>query len=138
VNGYEILEHPSDMGFRVHAGSFEDLLAAAGEALASIVLDCSEARPLETIEIAVQGEDREALVVNFLSEVLYVLDGRRLAVSRVVVTAAGPHGVSAALLGEPRDDQRHPSRHGVKAVTYHQLSVRQSPAGWTAEVYLDI
>lgn len=136
--GFEILEHTADMGFRVSAESFEQLLAAAGEGLASIVMDCSEARPLETIEIAAQGEDREALMVNFLSEVLFVLDGRQLAIARIVVTASGPHGVSAALMCEPRDGQRHPPRHGVKGVTYHQLRVLPQPAEWIAEVYLDI
>lgn len=92
MRGFEVLEHTADMGFRVRAESFEQLLEAAGEGLASIVMDCCSARPLETVEIAVQGEDRESLLVNFLSEVLFVLDGRRMAVSKVVVTAAGPHG----------------------------------------------
>lgn len=138
MSGFEILEHTADMGFRVNAESFEQLLSAAGEALSSIVMDCSQARPLGSVEIAVQGEDRESLMVNFLSEVLFVLDGRRMALAKVVVTAAGAHGVSAALLGEARDIRRHPERHGVKAITYHQLSVRETAGAWTAEVYLDI
>lgn len=135
---FEILEHTADMGFRVRAETFEDLLAVAGEALAQIVMDCSKARPLQTVEIAAQGGDAESLMVSFLSEVLYALDGLRLAVAKVVVTGRGAHGASAALLGEPRDERRHRSRHGVKAVTYHQLIVRQTIEGWTAEVYLDI
>lgn len=138
MRGFEVLEHTADMGFRVRAESFEQLLEAAGEGLASIVMDCSSVRPLETVDIAAQGEDRESLLVNFLSEVLFVLDCRRMAVSKVVVTAAGPHGASAALLGERFDAARHQLRHGVKAVTYHQLLVRQAAGGWIAEVYLDI
>jgi len=138
VNSFEILEHTADMGLRVRAQSFEQLLSAAGEALANIVMDCFAARPLDAVEIAVQGEDRESLLVNFLSEVLFVLDGRRMAVSRVVVTAAGPTGASAAILGEAWDPRRHPVRRGVKAVTYHQLRVQRLNGGWIAEVYLDI
>jgi len=136
--GFEILEHTADMGFRVRAESFEQLLAAAGEGLASITMDCSSARPLETVEVAAQGEDVESLLVNFLSEVLFVVDCRRMAVSKVVVTASGRHGVSAALLGEAWDSAHHPLRNGVKAVTYHQLRVQQVAGGWVAEVYLDI
>lgn len=135
---FEILEHTADTGFRVTAGTFEDLLAASAVGLAGIVMDCGAARPLETVEIAASGDDRETLVVNFLNEVLFVLDGRRFAISSAAITAAGPHGISAALLGEPRDDTRHPPRLVVKAVTYHQLVVENRGSYWIAEIYLDI
>ena len=135
---FEILSHTADTGFRITADTFEDLLAAAAQALAGIVMDSRNVQPLETLEIAAQGEDLEALVVNFLNEVLYVLDGRRFAVSKAAVIASGPHGVAAALLGEPRNGTRHPPLLVVKAVTYHQLVVKHSGPGWIAEVYLDI
>lgn len=135
---FEILEHTADTGFRITAPTFEQLLSASAAGLASIVLDCGAARPLESLEISARGEDIESLTVNFLNEVLYALDARRFALSLAAVTASGPHGVSAALLGEPRDDARHPPRLVVKAVTYHQLVVIQSGPGWLAEVYLDI
>jgi SHS2 domain-containing protein len=138
VTTFEILAHTADTGFRVTADTFEDLLAAAGAGLADTVMDCRAALPIETIEISAQGDDRESLVVNFLNEVLFALDGRHFAVSKAAVTASGPHGVTAALLGEPRNDTRHPPRLVVKAVTYHQLVVEQRGTGWIAEVYLDI
>lgn len=135
---FEILAHTADTGFRITAGSFEDLLSAAAAGLADIVMDCRNVQPLECLEIAAQGDDLDSLTVNFLNEVLFALDGRRFAVSKAAVTASGPHGVSAALLGQPRDDTRHPPRLVVKAVTYHQIVVKQSGPGWIAEIYLDI
>jgi len=138
VTGFQILEHTADTGFRVRAATFEDLLAAAAEGLSGIVLECGAVRPSQTVEIAAKGEDREALVVNFLNEVLFALDGRRFAVAKASVTAAGSHGVTAALIGEPRDDERHRPKLVVKAVTYHQIAVRRGGDGWVAEVYLDI
>lgn len=138
IPSFEILEHTADTGFRVTAHSFEDLLAAAAVGLAGVVMDCGAIRPLEAIEIAARGDDREALVVNFLNEVLFVLDGRRFAVAQATVTASGPHGIAAGLLGEPRDDLRHPPRLVVKAVTFHQLVVEQRDSVWVAEIYLDI
>lgn len=135
---FTILEHTADTGFRVTAPALGELLSASAAGLVSIVLDPSAVRPLETLEISARGEDIESLVVNFLNEVLYVLDGRHFAISSAAVTALGHRGVSAALLGEPRDDTRHPPRLVVKAVTYHQLVVEQCASGWLAEVYLDI
>ena len=138
VTGFQILEHTADTGFRVRAATFEDLLGMAAEGLAGIVLECSAVRPLQTLEIAARGEDREALVVNFLNEVLYAVDGRGFAVAKASVNTAGSHGVTAALTGEPRDDERHRPKLVVKAATYHQLSIRQDSDGWVAEVFLDI
>ncbi|MGH8459275.1 MAG: archease [Nevskiales bacterium] len=40
--------------------------------------------------------------------------------------------------GEKFSKKRHRSRTYIKAVTYHQLSVKQSPAGWRATVFLDV
>lgn len=135
---FEILEHTADTGFRVTADTFEDLLSAAAVGLAGIVMDLGNVHPSESLEIAARGEDLDALVVNFLNEVLYVLDGRGFAIATATVTASGPHAIAAALLGQPRDDTRHPPRIVVKAVTYHQLAVEQRGSRWMAEVYLDI
>jgi SHS2 domain-containing protein len=40
--------------------------------------------------------------------------------------------------GEKFSKKRHRARTYIKAVTYHQLAVKQSPAGWSATVYLDV
>jgi len=40
--------------------------------------------------------------------------------------------------GEFIQEQKHRLRIDVKAVTYHQLSVRQEPNGSTVRVFLDI
>ena len=54
------------------------------------------------------------------------------------VKSLSPERIEAAAWGEPRDAARHPARVIVKAVTYHQLRVAETPEGWVAEVYLDI
>jgi SHS2 domain-containing protein len=40
--------------------------------------------------------------------------------------------------GEPLDLERHSTRTDVKAVTYHQLSVRETAEGVVVTVFLDI
>ena len=40
--------------------------------------------------------------------------------------------------GEKFTKRRHRARTYIKAVTYHQLAVRQTSAGWSATVYLDV
>jgi SHS2 domain-containing protein len=114
------------------------LLELAAEALCGVALDCSNAAPKESCAVRAEGADPESLLVNWLNEVLWVIDGARIAPAKIRVSQASAHEASGVVEGEPRDDARHAPLIVVKAATYHQLKVLQSADGWVAEVYLDI
>jgi SHS2 domain-containing protein len=135
---FEILEHTADTGFRACAPALAGLFEQAALALESIALDTSGVLPAAECEITAGGEDLESLLVNFLSEVLFYLDGKRIAFARFEVCEFFPGGVTVRAWGEPRDAERHPARIVVKGVTYHQLRVWQEAERWCAEVYLDV
>ena len=135
---FELLEHPADIGFRTFGGTLPELFANAAVALVSIGTDIDEVRPAETYELAAGGEDNESLLVNWLNEVLYWFDGRRIAFREFHVTLADGPAIRATARGEPRDPERHHARLIVKAVTWHQLKIARAGDGWMAEVYLDI
>jgi SHS2 domain-containing protein len=48
------------------------------------------------------------------------------------------HGLQATVRGEPIDRERHQLAHEIKAVTYHQLEVKETDAGWQARFIVDI
>lgn len=129
MSDFEILEHTADTGFRVRGATLDELFANAALALASIVMDTSKAEAVERYPVAAEGEALEDRLVSWLNEVLYLMDGCGIAPARVS---------TGEVWGEPRNKARHPPRMIVKAVTYHQLSIRQEPEGWVAEVFLDI
>lgn len=137
-NVFEILEHTADIGFRVWGRTREEMLESAALALESIAVEMDRAEPREPYPIAASGEDDESLLVNWLSEVLFYLDGRRVVMRRFRIEPVAPFQVSGQAFGEPRDPERHPGKLVVKGVTYHQLKITQDAEGWRAEVYLDI
>jgi SHS2 domain-containing protein len=136
--GFEILEHTADTGFRAFAPSLEALFEQAAAALVAIAVDPARARGLECVELAVRGSDLEELMINWLNEILWLLDGRRFVPAVTSVLELHDGGLRAAAAGEPRDDSRHPPRVVVKAATFHQLRLGSSGGGWMAEVFLDI
>jgi SHS2 domain-containing protein len=138
VTRFEILEHPADIGFRTFGSTLPELFENAALALLSVAYEPGHALPREEFPIEAAASDYEALLVNFLNEVLYWADGKRLALERVEVRELTLERILAAVFGEPRDPARHPAKVIVKAVTYHQLRLEQTPSGWVAEVYLDI
>ena len=135
---FEILEHTADIGFRAHGGTLLDLFASAAEALVSIALEVEEIAPREAYPIAAEGEDRESLLVNWLSEVLYLVDGRRIGLRRFEIRELEDGRVAGQGFGEPLDPARHRAKLVVKGVTYHQLKIAEDGDGWHAEVFLDI
>lgn len=135
---FELLDHPADVGFRAFGGTVAKLFQNAALALVSIAgdIDNVEARCGYPLEAA--GTDYESLLVAWLSEVLYWIDGKRITFCRFRITEIGPARLTATGWGEPCDPIRHRTKVIVKAVTWHQLRVAEAAQGWVAEVYLDI
>jgi SHS2 domain-containing protein len=135
---YETFEHTADLGLRVRADDLNALFADAARGLFSmIVVDLDTVRPVESVTIAVPGQPSELLLFDWLNELLYIYDVRRLLLCAfdVHVTA---EGLEATARGEPIDPARHVLDHEVKAITYHGLKLERQPGGWLAEVIVDI
>lgn len=135
---YELLEHTADMGFRVRGSTLEELFVRAAEALVAIAVDASRAEARERRRVECSGATLEELVVNWLNEVLWLLDGTRFVPVRFEDVSVAGGAAKGAVWGEARGDERHPPRIVVKAATYHQLVIRAHNGGWEAEVFLDI
>jgi SHS2 domain-containing protein len=135
---FEVLEHAADVGFRAHAASLPELFEVAAEALVAIVLDPHDVRPNDSIELTAKGDSTESLLVNWLSEVLYWLDGERFAMASFKVKEIAQNRITGEAKGEPRDPARHEARLVVKGITYHQLKVERDGKSWSCDVYLDV
>jgi SHS2 domain-containing protein len=135
---FEILEHTADVGVRAFGTTLPELFENAALGLESLALDTERVEPRIAYPIAADGYDVESLLVNWLNEVIYHLDAKRVAFARLVVQIKGETAISGQGWGEPRHPEKHPPRLVVKAATYHQIRVAQEQDRWVAEVYLDI
>lgn len=135
---FEILEHPADIGFRAFGQTLAHLFENAALALVSIASEVQDVEPHHEYPLEAEGSDPEALLVAWLSEVLYWFDGKRIAFRSFRVTEMDSERLSAVGLGEPRNANRHRAKLIVKAVTWHQLKIAQADGGWMADVYLDV
>jgi SHS2 domain-containing protein len=139
VEAYDILEHPADIGLRARGATVEKLFENAAAGMMEIAAVRAGIAERQQRSMAAEAPDREALLVNFLQEVLWLVDGEGWLPRRVAVGQISETLVAATAFGEPRDASRHQMRLIIKAVTYHQLAIRQgADGGWEAEVYFDI
>ena len=135
---YETFEHTADLGLRVRAADLDSLFADAGRGLFSLmVANLDAVRLVEEVSLGVVGDELDYLLFDWLNELLYIFETRRLVLVEFKVHVSDG-GVQATARGEPFDPSRHHSEHEVKAITYHELSVGKGDGGWLAEVIVDI
>jgi SHS2 domain-containing protein len=135
---HETFDHTADLGLRIRAADLNALFAEAAQALfAALVENPDAVAPLQRLDVAIAGCDREYLLFDWLRELLYHFEVEHLLLSRFSVTI-GADGLQGSGWGEPFDPQRHELAHEIKAITYHGLRVEQTPDGWLAEVIVDI
>lgn len=137
---YDFFDHTGDIGVHVQAATAEQLFEDAALALTDAITPVSgvEARLKE--EIVAESPELDLLLVDWLSELLFLFETRHLLVSHadVAISSKAPYRLSAVIAAEPLDAGRHPVKVLLKAVTYHGLEVKQSGDHWEATVIFDI
>ena len=109
---HEIFEHTADVRLAARADDVNELFAEAAQALFSvIVVNPADVRPVETVGVAVGGRQLDELMHDWLAELLYLFEARRLLFCRFHVRV-GPEGLTADIQGEPIDSAKAQARHG--------------------------
>jgi len=135
---YRQLRHTADLAWRLWGASLPELFENAGRALSATLTDRRYLRRRATREVRLTADDREALLVDWLNHLLYLFDIDGFLGRDFQVESLTPERLEARVTGESFDPARHPSRTGVKAATYHQLSIVPAGDGWQATVVLDL
>ena len=136
-NGFSILPHPADVGIEAHGATLARAFEQAALGMMSVIVDLSTVTASTSLAVDVTGSDSEQLLVRWLSEVLYLYDGRRFVCAHCAIEEFEPTRLSARVSGEYLSGH-HITRLDVKAVTYHQLSIEEGDSISTVRVYLDI
>jgi SHS2 domain-containing protein len=138
MKSYKIFKHTADLGLEVYGRSLPELFTHAAYALFDLMTDLHRVKPTEIRTIAVSGTDREDLLVNYLREVLYLYNGKGLLLSDFSITDMEDGYLRGEARGEIFDASRHIIKKEIKAVTYHQASVLQTPTGWKGRIIVDV
>jgi SHS2 domain-containing protein len=132
---HERREHTSEIELHLRAGSWGDLLSEAGRALSEVQLagaDCLLGGPVRSLRVT--APDREALLVDWLNELIFLADIDRWVAMDFSIDLVNDTEVRARASGVTLEWA--PSR--AKAATLHGLRVESVPGGLEANVILDV
>jgi SHS2 domain-containing protein len=133
---FEILEHTADVGILARGDTVEEAFEQATLGLADI-MGISQPGRGSPVAVEVAGDDLGSLLVDWLSEVLWLHDSRDALLGDVEVLSVQNGRAAGAVTLVPRGDAAVAGTQ-VKAITYHQLRVEKGPGGWTARVFVDV
>jgi len=75
---YTLIDHTADIGIDVVGATLRELFTNAAFALFDIITDLSKVECTAEYNIKISGIDREQLLVNWLTELLYLHDVKNL------------------------------------------------------------
>jgi SHS2 domain-containing protein len=132
---YEILEHKADLKIRAFGKTKEELFE---NAMAGMFEAAKYEKELKTqkskVKIKVFSADLPSLLVDFLSEVLYLVETKKLVFEKVEFKEFSENEIEANLIGKPLKRMRvH-----IKGVTYHDLDIHQEKGEWQTTILFDI
>ncbi len=139
---FRFLEHTADAYIEAYGASLEEAFENAAAAMTDVMteLEKVEAKTEETF--MVEAQDEPALLYSWLEELLLEFELKdklysRFEVSCIEETSEG-FRLRAKAWGEKYDPERHPSKVGIKAATYHQMEILKDPKSVTLRFILDI
>src|SRR3990172_6786797 len=135
---YILIDHTADIGIDVFGTTLEELFTNAAFALFDIIADLSTVECKAEYQVKISGVDREQLLVIWLNELLYLHDVKYLLFKDFRITDMTDNQLTASVYGEPFNEERHVIKTGIKAVTYHNLSIVQTDHQWKARVIFDL
>ena len=141
------LEHTADLRVEIYGRDEQELFQNAVESLYVLLgLPDLSGREVDVAadSLRICGQDREEALVQLLGELLYraTVEGKRLNLDALSLrrSAEGEAGFEVVVIGcwQKLGDKEMTGKREIKAVTYHNVQIRRTKQGFSAEVVMDI
>lgn len=132
-NGYAEVDHTADVAINVWGEDFSSILIHAAQGMYALMGVRYDMDSPTTISFSIEDADQETILVDFLSELLYLCEDQGLAfdiftfnfqTGRIIVNASG-HNVIAV-------------HRDIKAVTFHDLVINKTDSGLETIITFDV
>lgn len=140
MDRYRFFPHMADAKFQAFGQTLEESFVHAALAVASLMWDWKEIAKKIDVPVVAKGNDLEQLLVNFLEEILYLLDTRNFllgGIDRISLEKEKKDWVIRALFQGDVNVSGYEIFGDVKAITYNEMKIKNS-APFMVQVVADI
>ncbi len=135
--GYELRDHTADVAVEATGESLGDVFGATADGMAAAM--CEEWPSTgDSFDVAVTAESTEALLFDYLDELIYERDVRAVLPVDNEGRVEGT-GDSVRFEGQFRGvPLAAVTARDLKAVTYSEMTIEEIPTGWRSYVVFDV
>jgi SHS2 domain-containing protein len=131
---FEEIEHTADIAIRVRGRDLAELFANAAYGMACQLADPGAVDQTVEHVIELDAYDAETLLVSWLGELLYLGEREECVFTDFDMLQVAPTRLRAIVRGGPVEE------HGahIKAVTFNELEIVRTDAGYETTVVFDV
>lgn len=134
VEGTRIVEHTADWALHVTGHDLPQLFRRAAEGMARLLAGATPIAPEVTRSLTLDAYDAEGLLVDWLGELAYWAERDGLVFPHVELAQVTATHLTGIVRGDrPPEMQKH-----IKAVTYHDLAIREGGDGLEVTIVFDV
>ena len=131
---FEEVEHTADIAIRVWGRDLAQLFANAAYGMACQLADLEKITPASKYQVELDADDTEWLLVNWLSELLYLGERDDQVFTDFDMLEVTPTHLRAIARGGPVEEyEGH-----IKAVTFSELEIIESDEGYETTIVFDV
>ena len=124
---YELIEHTADIAIKAYGTNLSEAFGNAAKGMFDIITDESEIESTGQYDIRLEAPDLEQLLVDWLSELLFLNTSQNLVFGFFKVELdEEKKRLVGHVFGEKYNISKHKAGVEIKAVTYHMLEVRNN------------
>ncbi len=122
---YEQFDHTADVGVKAWGEGLEEAVREIARGMFDVITDIDTVDAVEEKVVEVESDSLEMLVVDFLSELVFVFEVEGMVFSdfKIEIHEDDSYRLIARCFGEKMDLQKHPQGSAIKAVSYHEIEV---------------
>jgi len=138
------IDHTADILFEAEGSTIEELFEQCGLAVEETQVELSTVKPAIKKVFHLENAKVDALLFDFLDDLLFYKDAEQLLFSKFVLKLDRPQGnvnnfrLEVQAYGQKLDAEKHGLKVDVKAITMHMFEVKKTAKGWKAKVLVDI
>ena len=135
---FKILDHTADVAVYIESKTLEKLFEEAAGSYLYLLIEDKKLRSSKIKKIALVATDPEALLVAWLSELIYILETQ----GKIPCVFKIKQLTKSSLQAEVELAEFEPHKiqilYDIKAVTFYELKIEKTPKGFCTTLVFDI
>ncbi len=120
---FEILSNQDKKGIIAHGKDYKEVFENAAFGLFSTMAEISNVKTVEFLNVTASGSEIEELFINWLNELIFLHDSKKLLLKEFVITSLSGKELKAEVKGEKINKGLHMLHKSIKSARFEGMEL---------------